>query len=289
LVLASCGRVEFASVPDASPTSTDGAMADAFVLVEPAEPWGAPLALVALNTASEDADPELRADGLELLFHSNRAGGTGGYDLYQVVRATTADPFGVPTPIGGLNTVGDEVGPTLSADGLVLYFSDGADIVFATRPSVEASFGAQQPLPGLSSSDIDTAPEISGDGLVAIVVRGTGDTRELWMHTRISGGSPDVGWSAGEQLTELSSAVTESSPNLDRNGLVIYFHSDRGGGFDDDIYVATRATTGEPFGVPSLVGSGVISTTVDEGDPTMSADRRILVFHRQIDLYMSMR
>jgi Tol biopolymer transport system component len=280
--MAACGRLDFASVPDAPAARTDSLPADAYDL----GPWGTPQPLTELNTTMDESDPELRADGLELVFHSLRTGGVGAYDLYRATRATLSSPFDPPQPIASLETAGDDMGPGLSFDGLTILFGDGQDIVFATRPDLASPFGPRSPLPALSSADIDTAPEISGDGRIAVVTRGVGGSRELWLYERAADGPVDTGWSAARQLVELSSPVTEASPDLDEKGLVIYFHSDRAAP-KDNIYRATRATTADPFGPPSEVTE--LSSPIDDGDPTLTADGRVIVFHRALDLFQSTR
>lgn len=246
-------------------------------------PWSAAQPLVALNSPQDDSDPELRADGLELFFHSSR-GGT--YDLYVSRRAAPTADFGAPRPVTELNTAGDELGPTLTGDGLTVLFGDGQDIVAATRPALDAPFGPRSVIAALSSTEIDTAPAISGDGRVAMVVRGVAAMRDIYLYTRDADGPIDQGWSSGTRVTELASPLTESSPDLDETGLVVYFHSDRLTGTSDDIYVATRASPGEPFG-PPIVSD--ISTALDEGDPTLTADQRTLVFHRRLELQIATR
>ena len=42
-----------------------------------------------LNTTMDESDPEVRGDGLEIVFHSLRTGGMGNYDLYHATRAST--------------------------------------------------------------------------------------------------------------------------------------------------------------------------------------------------------
>ena len=50
-------------------------------------PWAAPERLGApINTASGEQTPTINDDGTVLLFSSNRAGGSGGFDLYMAVR-----------------------------------------------------------------------------------------------------------------------------------------------------------------------------------------------------------
>ena len=275
IMLAACGRVGF------EPGVID-ANADAVTY----GPWSPATPIGELNTPMDESDPDLRGDALEIVFHSKRTGGQGLYDLYRATRAATSDLFSPAVPITSVNTAADEIGPSLSADGRTLYFSDGADIVFATRPDLATPFGAAQLLAALSSADVDTAPEVSGDGRIAVITRGITDARELWLYTRASDGAPNAGWSGGVQLGELGSAAAESSADLDASGLSIYFHSNRLG-TTDDIYVAGRASTDVPFEAPQIVD--VISTAGDEGDPSRSADQRILVFHRMLDLFAATR
>jgi hypothetical protein len=48
--------------------------------------WSDPVNLASLNTSVTEAAPTLSADGLTLMFHSNRPGGQGGLDLYVTTR-----------------------------------------------------------------------------------------------------------------------------------------------------------------------------------------------------------
>ncbi len=50
------------------------------------DPFGAPFPVPDLNTINDDSDPALSADGMELFFNSDRPGGMGGPDLYQIWR-----------------------------------------------------------------------------------------------------------------------------------------------------------------------------------------------------------
>jgi len=276
VLLAGCGRIGFDARESASDAPADGVLFG---------PWSTPQPIAALNTTADDSDPEISSDGLELIFHSRRGGGAGLYDLYRSIRTSTTDAFPAPTPIVELDTAGEDQNPGLTKDGRTIVFSDGADIRFATRGDRTSAFGAVQTLAALSSADVDTCPEISGDGRIAIIVRGTGDLRELWIYTRASDGPVETGWSAGTQLLELSTSFTEASPDLDEHGLVLHFHSNRLGP-TDDIFVTTRASANDSFDPPTLVE---VSSAADEGDPTLPSDLRTLVFHRMLDLYIATR
>lgn len=62
-------------------------------------------------------------DGSIIFFASNRSGGAGGYDIW-MVRKLPNGKWGIPFNCGPeINTTGDEDFPSLSPDGLTLYFS----------------------------------------------------------------------------------------------------------------------------------------------------------------------
>jgi len=119
-------------------------------------------------------------DGLTLYFHSDRAGGQGNLDLYAATRATTDEPFGAPEPLSQVNSIYDEIRPTVSADGLTLFFSDGLgrqrpggqgdlDIWVATRDTVSDPFGTPVNLndlwPGssINTPSAEASPFVSPD------------------------------------------------------------------------------------------------------------------------------
>jgi hypothetical protein len=82
-----------------------------------------------LSTAAYgDRHLTIRRDGLELIFTSDRPGGIGGLDLWASTRDNTHDPWSEPLNLGPrVNTEFDERGPSLSSNGLTLFFS-------STRP-----------------------------------------------------------------------------------------------------------------------------------------------------------
>ena len=92
-----------------------------------------PAALVpGANSASEDGQPNLRRDGLELFFFSTRPGTLGMADIYSAARASTSDAWPTPVNLGpNVNSAsGAETRPSLSWDGTTLYFG-------STRPGGE--------------------------------------------------------------------------------------------------------------------------------------------------------
>lgn len=101
--------------------------------------FGAPVLVPEVNSASTDGQPNLRRDGLELVFFSNRAGGIGLNDLYSATR-TRPGGWGTPVNLGAnVNTAANETRPSLSWDGHTLYFGStrtgegSSDIYVSTR------------------------------------------------------------------------------------------------------------------------------------------------------------
>jgi hypothetical protein len=102
----------------------------------PAEP------VAELNSAGNDIQPNVRKDGREVVFSSNRTdpNGKGGQDIYASTRASTDDPWSAPVNLGGeVNTGAGESRPSLSWDAHTLLFGrapgpeGSSDIYMSTR------------------------------------------------------------------------------------------------------------------------------------------------------------
>jgi hypothetical protein len=87
-----------------------------------------------LSSPSGDARPAIRADGLELVLHSNRVGPppcapdsprpSGLQDLWVSTRASVADPWSCPVNLGSeLNSTANDLQAALSDDAETLLFS----------------------------------------------------------------------------------------------------------------------------------------------------------------------
>ncbi|HWA99866.1 MAG TPA: LamG-like jellyroll fold domain-containing protein, partial [Pirellulales bacterium] len=131
-----------------------------------------------LNSAGEDSSPSLSADGLTLIFASDRPGGSGGLtDLWMATRRTPADsfaaPVSLPLPINSSNT---EYGAALSADGLTLVISSqragglgAADLWQSRRRDSNSAWSEPVNLgPAVNSPQQEGRPWLSGDGRVLI-------------------------------------------------------------------------------------------------------------------------
>jgi Tol biopolymer transport system component len=128
---------------------------------------------MAINSTYLDGAADISADGLTLVFNSDRPTAGGPRDLYIATRATGADPFGPAVKLGlTINTANDEFAASISADALRLLFSSDRpgglgdyDIWVSSRASLSAPWGAPVNL----GSNVNTPfteynPEISWDG-----------------------------------------------------------------------------------------------------------------------------
>jgi WD40-like Beta Propeller Repeat len=86
--------------------------------------YGPATPIAELNDATaNDIQPNVRKDGRELVFSSNRAGGHGGQDIWVSTRASVADPWSAPVNVGpAVNTTLGETRPFLSSDAQQLLF-----------------------------------------------------------------------------------------------------------------------------------------------------------------------
>jgi len=104
---------------------------------QPNGSFGPGVAVASLNSASNDLRPNVRKDGLEIVFDSDRAGGAGGFDIYTATRASVTDPWSGVTNVAAINTGASETRASFSWDALTLVFGrnpggEGATDIFVT-------------------------------------------------------------------------------------------------------------------------------------------------------------
>jgi len=222
---------------------------------------------------------------------------------------TIGEPINLGFPV---NRYSNEQAPSISADGLELYFSDhglsplrpgghgGGDLWVTTRPTKDDPWGVPMNLwPVVNSSDNDEQPCISADGL-SLYFGSSRDgglgSEDLWVTTRQTKDSP---WNTPENLgSTVNSRYSEWAPNISTDGLTLYF-SDymnyRPGEYGNwDIYMTTRSTISDPWGVPINLGPNVNSSGRDAA-PNISADGLAMFFETSFggfgsqDIWMSVR
>jgi Tol biopolymer transport system component len=116
--------------------------------------------------ASTDVfSPTVRSDGLEMYF--GNAGG-GPFEIVRAVRASLAAPWTIDGAQSQLTLGGSAGWPSLSFDGLTLYYelssAAGEHIYMATRATQDDLFGSAAIVSELATDARDGDPEISDDG-----------------------------------------------------------------------------------------------------------------------------
>lgn len=105
--------------------------------------FGPAAAVTELNDATaNDIQPNVRADGLEVVLSSNRVGTLGAQDIWVATRSSLSAPWSTPVNLGpAVNTAAaSESRPALSRDGKQLLFGrspgpeGSGDIYVTTRP-----------------------------------------------------------------------------------------------------------------------------------------------------------
>ena len=155
------------------------------------EAFSNPQPVAEVNTGYNEGPASISADGLSLFFSSGRPGGAGYGDLYMATRLDTNSPFGTPVNLSEINSVEGDNSPSISTDGLSLYYwvrempSLGPQEIWAaTRSDVSLPFNTPYNVEELNIDGIEShGPEISYDGKTIYFVseRDGSLPGELWM------------------------------------------------------------------------------------------------------------
>jgi len=244
--------------------------------------------VLAVDTAFDEWAPALSGDKLTLVFESDRA---GGRDLYLATRPTVEASFGPAVLIQAVDTLASERDPTLSMDGLTMYFTSdraGPPLLYrATRSSPVAAFANPTSVAELASVAL-AGPALSADG-AELFYSDAGENvviRAAWASG--TGFVPE-----GSQTTLEAAPI--GSPSLSGDGLTLYYHHVAGLFQPYQIYAAHRANPAAEFG-PSAPVIELASPGTDTGEPEISKDGRTIVFSSSrpggaggYDLYLAER
>jgi Tol biopolymer transport system component len=196
--------------------------------------------------------------------------------------------FGEPTNLGPpVNSASTEQSPSLSADGLSLFFasnrsggSGGRDLWVTKRETIHDDWGQPVNLGTVVNIGAeDRGTSISADGL------------ELYFHSGRSGGqggddilvttraSIEDDWGAPVNLgPAVNSSGIEHNPYISADSLTLVFASTRSGGSgDEDIWITTRDTVNHPWAQAVNLGPLINSSSKGCG-PSLSPDGSKLFF-----------
>ncbi len=197
--------------------------------------------------------------------------------------------FGTPTNLGPtVNSSANDGGPSISADGLSLFFQSrradgfgGRDLWVATRGSVSDPWGTPVNLgPTINTPVGEYGVSISSDGLSLYFDTrqsgASGAIDDLWVATRAT---TDDDWRNPVNLgPTVNSSADDRNPDISADDLALYFNSNRPGGVGGyDLWVTTRETIHDPWGTPVNLGP-TVNSSANDGTPGISADGRTLFF-----------
>ncbi|HJU42676.1 MAG TPA: hypothetical protein VJ691_07665 [Vicinamibacterales bacterium] len=268
--------------------------------------WSTPVPVLNINSASEDANPAISKDGLSLYFQSTRPGGHGALDLYVAQRITTDMDWNLPMNLGPvINTASPELVPALSRDGHYLFFVSPratglADIYVSYRKDVHDDFAWEEPMmlgPEINTpSSIDTGPsffENDNNGLPQLYFNSNRlGSNDIFMAEM----NADGGFLPAVVVLELSSPQNDIAPEIFRNGLEMFFQSDRPGTLGGaDLWTSGRDSVLDPWSPPVNLGM-IVNSVSNDGGPAVSSDGKVLFFNSSrsgglgaADIYMTTR
>ncbi len=280
-------------------------------------PWSAPVNVGApVNSDLPDGSGFITKDRLRLYFYRGEGLlSTSVSDLWVAQRSTPDGPWEstqmLPAPINIPGTNSNF--PFLTVDGHCMYFNSNRktadangvlpfgrnDLYVACRSNKrndgnDAS-GWQEPVnlgPGVNTGAREQSPWIHEDDETGVTTLYFNSDRFGTQDIFVSRLQADGTFGPAEIVPELSSPYNDEAPTVSRNGLELYFISDRPGSTlnadgsqSNDIWVSTRATTSDPWGVPqnldvvnASLGGPAVNSPYHEGRAALSFDGKTIYF-----------
>lgn len=211
-------------------------------------PFGTAAPILEVNTTGRETSSAIAADGLTLWFGSDRAGGSGGLDVWVARRTSRTAGWSTPVNLTELNTTADDIPRPPGQHQLVMPMAStkktpfnaadrGYQTYLATRNGVGDSFQSPVMIP-----EIDRYSRMVVDGSLS-----------------------DDGLSLFFSSTSGSAAPQSSDAG-----------PDGGAAADSDIFVAFRASTEAPFVVVAAVPE--LNSKFNDRDPWLSPDESVFYF-----------
>ncbi len=283
-------------------------------------PWSAPVNIgPPVNTVWPDLQPFITKDGLSLYFVVME-GITGGapQDIWVAKRNHKTDPWGTPQKLGpAINTPQNEALPFVTIDGHWMYFVSARtgglgknDIYVSRRHNKREDFptdpsgGWQEPVnlgSGVNTVSGERAPIIFEDDETGVTTLYFDSNRpglggfDIYASTL----QPDGTFGPAVLVAELSSPYSDEHPMISRDGLEMYFNSNRPGSIpypvdgccgpagqpSEDVWLSTRASTSDPWGTPenldvvnARLGGPPVNSPFFDARPALSFDGKTLYF-----------
>lgn len=284
--------------------------------------WGNPMP-VSINTPANEGCPIEAPDGLGLYIASNRPGGYGALDVWRFSRESKDAGWGPGENLGSTVNSGDfDYCPTPRNGRWLLYVSsldtenDGdpanddclagppappppgspaAGDMFLTQQRPDGSWRAPMHLgcfpqgPNTPGFEFSPSPFETEGGQTVLYFSSNGYPDSQGQDIYASAMLADGTVLPGQRVAELSSPADDRMPNVRKDGLEIVFSSNRQGFNAQDVYVATRASTSEPWSAPVRIANPAINTASAETRASLSGDGTRLYFGRDGDVFVSTR
>lgn len=238
------------------------------------------------NTSALEGCPFISRDGKRFFIASDRPGGSGGIDIWMSTRSGENDPWGEPVNVGEpVNSAAQDFCPTLARDGHTFYFvstrqgpgSCGGGDIYVTRLRDDGQFDEPRNLGCTVNSAFNEFSPFplprSGAGPVLYFSStrpGSGSGGDIYV-TESHGGV----FGPARLVPGVNGAHDDGHPNVRRDGLEMFFYSARPGApgaqGGNDIYVATRESTSDPWSTPVNLGPAV-NSAASETRPSLSWD-----------------
>jgi len=217
-------------------------------------------------------------------------GGGGGHkpDAPPGPRCDASAPFGMPAPVGGLDSTFDDEGARLTPDELTAVFARSrtggtTDLYLATRTAVDAPFDAPMLLGTVNSVNSELWPTLSPDALLLLF---DSDRATMTFHV-YSSKRADTMSPFGPPTASVALADGDAEPML-ANATSLYFTSSTRTGLGmGDIWRVDIDSTGAT-GTPAAVIGGV-NSAANETAPAITADERVMAFARDGDVFLASR
>ena len=270
LALPGCGRIAFDPLVDGDGADGGGDAQGACTW----GPWSTVTALAVLNSAADDYDPTLSADGLTIYFCTTRDGDE--FDVFTSTRASVTSPWGAPAPVPAVATVSqNECNPEVSADGLELYFGVGT-VERVTRASATIPWSpVRAQLLGDDAIHLGPiGPDLASDMLTLYYDAQpiSGPPSRLYRVTRPMRGGV---FGASALLPGQTDPDGWAFPTVSGDELELVY-STKAGGVDWNLGVLTRLDRASEFVSPALISE--INTASGDADAELAADGATLMF-----------
>ncbi len=231
-----------------------------------------------VNSPQGDVYPAISNDGRTLYFSSDRPDGYGDHDLWVTIRPSTSDPWAEAINLGPtINSPEDDYGPSISADGLTLFFNSdrpggfGENDLWVTRRTTPyEDWGPPVNLgPVVNNPANEFRPVISYDGLSLYFSsdRAGGEgTEDLYVTTRLT---KNHVWSTPINLgPTVNSSDFDFCPSITHDGLVLIFSSSRPSEYGNhcNLWLTRRCTTSDAWKTPVNLGRFLNTDDVDHVD-----------------------